>query len=79
MCTNIMFLFPFTSTKLYRAASPTAKDILRQLCPTGAATGVPPKITEDRAIDESGVDGIGMLELYGEENFIVRPIYFMML
>lgn len=46
---------------MYRAASPTAKDILRQICPTGAATGVLPKIVEDRAIDESGVDGIGLL------------------
>jgi hypothetical protein len=34
---------------------------MRQLCPTGATTGVPPKIIEDRAIDESGVDGIGLL------------------
>lgn len=34
---------------------------MRQLCPTGAATGVPPKIVEDRAIDESGVDGVGLM------------------
>jgi len=47
--------------QLYRAASPTAKDILRQLCPTGAATGVPPKVVEDRSVDESGVDGVGLL------------------
>ncbi|KAL3790029.1 hypothetical protein HJC23_011385 [Cyclotella cryptica] len=47
--------------QLYRSASPTAKDILRQLSPTGAATGVPPKIIEDRSIDESGVDGVGLL------------------
>eukprot|EP00970_Alexandrium_tamarense_P019156 scaffold13652_cov193-Alexandrium_tamarense.AAC.4 len=46
--------------QLYRAASPTTKDILRQLCPTGATTGVPPKIIEDRTVDESGVDGVGL-------------------
>ncbi|KAL7471208.1 hypothetical protein ACHAXS_011504 [Conticribra weissflogii] len=46
--------------QLYRAASPTAKDILRQLSPTTATTGVPPKIIEDRDIDESGVDGVGL-------------------
>mmetsp|Transcript_11215 Transcript_11215/g.24729 ORF Transcript_11215/g.24729 Transcript_11215/m.24729 type:complete len:376 (+) Transcript_11215:113-1240(+) len=46
--------------QLYRAASPTTKDILRQLCPTGATTGVPPKIIEDRSVDESGVDGVGL-------------------
>jgi len=47
--------------QLYRAASPTTKDILRQLSPTAMATGVPPKIVEDRSIDESGVDGVGLL------------------
>ena len=47
--------------QLYRAASPTTKDILRQLSPTTATTGVPPKIIEDRSIDESGVDGVGLL------------------
>ena len=47
--------------QLYRAASPTTKDILRQCSPTTAATGVPPKIIEDRTIDESGVDGVGLL------------------
>mmetsp|Transcript_10930 Transcript_10930/g.21074 ORF Transcript_10930/g.21074 Transcript_10930/m.21074 type:complete len:393 (+) Transcript_10930:148-1326(+) len=46
--------------QLYRAASPTTKDILRQLSPTTATTGVPPKIIEDRDIDESGVDGVGL-------------------
>lgn len=49
-----------THPQLYRAASPTTKDILRQLCPTGATTGVPPKIIEDRSVDESGVDGVGL-------------------
>ncbi|KAL9186181.1 hypothetical protein ACHAXT_005419 [Thalassiosira profunda] len=47
--------------QLYRAASPTTKDILRQLSPTTKATGVPPTIVEDRSIDDSGVDGVGLL------------------
>ena len=47
--------------QLYRSASPTTKDILRSLCKTSATTGVPPTIIEDRSIDESGVDGIGLL------------------
>eukprot|EP00986_Skeletonema_menzelii_P012305 scaffold6729_cov135-Skeletonema_menzelii.AAC.6 len=47
--------------QLYRAASPTTKDILRSLCPTMTQTGVPPKIVEDRTIDESGVDGVGLM------------------
>jgi hypothetical protein len=47
--------------QLYRAAAPTTKDIMRQLSPTMRETGVPPKIVEDRSIDESGVDGLGLL------------------
>jgi len=47
--------------QLYRAASPTARDVLGRMCPSAATTGVPPRIIEDRTIDESGVDGIGLL------------------
>lgn len=47
--------------QLYRAATPTVSDLLRQLSPTARDTGVPPKIIEDRGIDESGVDGVGLL------------------
>jgi hypothetical protein len=47
--------------QLYRSASPSTKDILTQLSPTTATTGLPPKIIEDRSIDESGVDGVGLL------------------
>jgi len=47
--------------QLYRAASPTTKDILGKLSTTTATTGLPPKIIEDRSIDESGVDGVGLL------------------
>eukprot|EP00584_Thalassiosira_punctigera_P015573 CAMPEP_0172549504 /NCGR_PEP_ID=MMETSP1067-20121228/18567_1 /TAXON_ID=265564 ORGANISM="Thalassiosira punctigera, Strain Tpunct2005C2" /NCGR_SAMPLE_ID=MMETSP1067 /ASSEMBLY_ACC=CAM_ASM_000444 /LENGTH=371 /DNA_ID=CAMNT_0013336895 /DNA_START=38 /DNA_END=1153 /DNA_ORIENTATION=- len=54
--------------QLYRAAAPTAKDVLRRLCPAAATTGVPPKIVEDRSIDESGVDGVGLLYTGGDDN-----------
>lgn len=47
--------------QLYRAAAPTTKDILRALSPTMREAGVPPKIVEDRTIDESGVDGVGLM------------------
>jgi len=47
--------------QLYRAACPTAKDLLRKLSPTTESAGVPPRIAEDRSVDESGVDGIGLL------------------
>ena len=47
--------------QLYRAASPTTRDILKSLSPTMKETGVPPKIVEDRTIDESGVDGVGLM------------------
>ena len=45
--------------QLYRAAMPTCKEILRRI--GGEVAGVPPKIVEDRGIDESGVDGVGLL------------------
>ena len=46
--------------QLYRAAAPTTQDILRLMSPT-ANTGVPAKIYENRDVDESGVDGVGLL------------------
>lgn len=45
--------------QLYRSAEPTAREILKRVC--GDVGGVPPKIIEDRSIDESGVDGVGLL------------------
>ena len=45
--------------QLYRAALPTCKEILRKI--GGEVGGVPPKLVEDRSIDESGVDGTGLL------------------
>ena len=56
-----MRIFQGGIMQLYRAASPTTKDILKALCPTSATTGVPPNVIEDRSVDESGVDGIGLL------------------
>jgi len=44
--------------QLYRAASPTARNILRKI--GGDVGGVPPKVVEDRSVDESGVDGVGL-------------------
>lgn len=45
--------------QIYRAAAPTASLLLRQL--TANDSGVPPRVTEDRSVDESGVDGVGLI------------------
>lgn len=45
--------------QLYRSAAPTAQQMIRSLSNTVA--GVPLRIIEDRTIDESGVDGIGII------------------
>ena len=47
--------------QLYRSAVPTCEDILKNLSNTFSITGIPPKIIEDRTIDDSGVDGVGIL------------------
>mmetsp|Transcript_21062 Transcript_21062/g.23924 ORF Transcript_21062/g.23924 Transcript_21062/m.23924 type:complete len:365 (+) Transcript_21062:131-1225(+) len=44
--------------QLYRAAAPTVKSILRKV--SGDVGGVPAKLIEDRSIDTSGVDGVGL-------------------
>ena len=44
--------------QLYRAALPTAEDILRLVT---ADAGLLPRVNEDRSVDESGVDGVGLL------------------
>jgi len=44
--------------QLYRAAAPTCREILRNI--GGDVGGVPPKLVEDRSVDESGVDGVGL-------------------
>lgn len=45
--------------QLYRAAAPTASEILQRWSVSDA--GLPDRITEDRSVDESGVDGVGRL------------------
>jgi Domain of unknown function (DUF1995) len=45
--------------QLYRSAAPTAQRMVRQI--SKAIAGVPPRILEDRSIDESGVDGVGLI------------------
>lgn len=46
--------------QLYRAAAPTGERIVRQVMTTRG--GLPPRIVEDRSVDESGVDGVGLLQ-----------------
>mmetsp|Transcript_25640 Transcript_25640/g.54155 ORF Transcript_25640/g.54155 Transcript_25640/m.54155 type:complete len:363 (+) Transcript_25640:204-1292(+) len=46
--------------QLYRAACPMAVELLREMSGTFRDAGVPPRIVEDRSIDESGVDGVGL-------------------
>lgn len=45
--------------QLYRAAAPTCYAILRRLT-QDAESGLPPRVKEDRSVDESGVDGVGL-------------------
>lgn len=49
--------------QLYRAASPTCEAILRRY--SRKDSGVPPRILEDRSVDESGVDGISLFVTQG--------------
>jgi Domain of unknown function (DUF1995) len=50
--------------QLYRAAAPTTERLIRQLSTlkstASGAAGVAPRISEDRSVDESGVDGVGL-------------------
>jgi len=52
--------------QLYRAASPTCEDILKKTFVS--ASGLPPKLTEDRSVDESGVDGVSLLTAKDGDN-----------
>jgi len=45
--------------QLYRAAAPTGQAIVQRVT---SSAGLPPRITEDRSVDESGVDGVGLLQ-----------------
>mmetsp|Transcript_3064 Transcript_3064/g.4525 ORF Transcript_3064/g.4525 Transcript_3064/m.4525 type:complete len:342 (-) Transcript_3064:37-1062(-) len=44
--------------QLYRACAPTCQAILTNFI--GSPGGIPPRTVEDRSVDESGVDGIGL-------------------
>jgi len=54
--------------QLYRAASPTCEDILKQTFLSTA--GLPPKVIEDRSVDESGVDGVSLLTVEDASCFV---------
>ena len=46
--------------QLYRSAAPTAQDMVQRLSVSEAGLTVE-RVTEDRSVDESGVDGVGWL------------------
>jgi Domain of unknown function (DUF1995) len=46
--------------QLYRSAAPTASALLRRLMAASNDGGLPSRIVEDRSVDESGVDGVGL-------------------
>lgn len=48
--------------QLYRAAAPMTERLLRAFTTQSASNdgGVPSRVTEDRSVDESGVDGVGL-------------------
>jgi hypothetical protein len=51
--------------QLYRAAAPTCVSIVRELTSrisSSAPPPFPPRVSEDRSVDESGVDGVGLLK-----------------
>lgn len=58
--------------QLYRSAAPTAQAILQKILSKSSA--VPSRITEDRTVDESGVDGVGLWATEDESlNMLVQP------
>lgn len=57
--------------QLYRAAAPTAEEIMRKTSVNEG--GLPPRITEDRSVDESGVDGVGLLTSEDGTTCYVQP------
>lgn len=54
--------------QLYRAALPTAKELVRQICAGQAKNNLISRIQEDRSVDDSGVDGVSLL--YTEDQSI---------
>jgi len=47
--------------QLYRAAAPTTEKIMKQVT-ANTAGGLPPRILEDRSVDESGFDGVSFFK-----------------
>ena len=45
--------------QLYRAAAPMTEKLLREVT---SDSGLPPRVKEDRSVDESGVDGVGLFQ-----------------
>ena len=45
--------------QLYRAAAPMTEMVMREIT---AASGLPSRVQEDRSVDESGVDGVGLFQ-----------------
>ena len=45
--------------QLYRAAAPMTETLLRKITST---SGLPSRVKEDRSVDESGVDGVGLFQ-----------------
>lgn len=46
--------------QLYRAAAPMTEMVVREI--TAAGEGLPSRVSEDRSVDESGVDGVGLFQ-----------------
>lgn len=55
--------------QLYNSAAPTCTEIMRRFT-RDASNGIPPRIIEDRSVDESGVDGVGLLKTESEDGSI---------
>lgn len=51
--------------QLYSSAAPTCTEIMRRYT-QDTSNGIPPRIVEDRSVDESGVDGVGLLKIESE-------------
>lgn len=46
--------------QLYRAAAPMTEMVVREI--TASSSGLPSRVKEDRSVDESGVDGVGLFQ-----------------
>lgn len=60
--------------QLYRSAAPTASALLRRIMASTSDGGLPSRIVEDRSVDESGVDGVGLFTTSdGKYSLWVQP------